>query len=102
MGKYNAFIKDDEDREATKEVMRKYYYQQKLCFKNFSSFSGLEKLWALGSNMITDIFNQMGLLETKILALSSLDIEFGKVVYSTEKGTNNSKNMLVILISNLS
>lgn len=33
----------------------------------------------------------MGLIDTKILALSSLDIEYGKVNYTTEKGVNNNK-----------
>jgi hypothetical protein len=94
-GKYNNFIKNDEDRETLKEFMRSKYGQMRLAYKFASSYSNNPGLWFIGSNGITEIFSQMGLLDGKRLTLSSLDIEFEKVNYSTEKGLNNVRGCIV-------
>lgn len=46
-------------------------------------------------NGITEILTQMGAIDGKLLNLSSLDIEFEKCNYTTEKGVNNSKGLQV-------
>jgi hypothetical protein len=94
-GKYNNFVKNDEDRESLKEFMRSQYGQMRLAYKFASSYSNNPGLWFIGSNGITEIFSQMGLLDGKRLTLSSLDIEFEKVNYSTEKGLNNVRGCIV-------
>jgi hypothetical protein len=94
-GKYNNFIKNDEDRESLKEFMRSHYGQMRLAYKFASSYSNNPGLWFIGSNGMTEIFSQMGLLDGKLLTLSSLDIEFEKVNYSTEKGLHNVRGCIV-------
>jgi hypothetical protein len=94
-GKYNNFVKNDEDRETLKEFMRSQYGQMRLAYKFASSYSNNPGLWFIGSNGITEIFSQMGLLDGKRLTLSSLDIEFEKVNYNTEKGLNNVRGCIV-------
>lgn len=55
----------------------------------------MDRLWCIGSNGITEILTQMGAIDGKLLNLSSLDIEFEKTNYTTEKNVNNSRGLLV-------
>ena len=70
-GKYNNFVKNDEDRETLKLVLQPFYSQMRKCYKHHSSFTKNDALWNIGSNAITDIFSQMGCIDGKILTLSS-------------------------------
>jgi len=50
MGKYPAFIKDDEDRGLVKEFLWEHYKGYKNCYKYIASNSGIDKMWGLGNN----------------------------------------------------
>merc|ERR1740139_84653 len=67
----------------------------KMCYKHHSTFTPFERMHAIGTNGITEIANQMGLFENKLLSLSSLDIEYEKVNFTKEKEEINNKNWLV-------
>jgi hypothetical protein len=59
-GKYANFIKNEEDRNNLKEYLRSVYKPMKDCYKVCSSHSNSDKLYAIGKNGITEIFQQMG------------------------------------------
>jgi hypothetical protein len=94
-GKYLNFIKDNDDRELTKEYMNSVYNPMRLCYKHVSSNSNMERLWCIGSNGITEIFSQLGVIDGNLLSLSNMDIEFKKVNYSTIKDVFNSTGFLI-------
>ena len=60
-------------------------------YRHASSHTPLEKLFGVGLNTFTELASQMDFFENKIMNLSSLDIEFGKVNYTNVKGENNNK-----------
>ena len=48
-GKYQNFIKDEEDLEKTKEVLWQHYKIMKNCYKYHSTFTPFERMYAIGT-----------------------------------------------------
>jgi hypothetical protein len=67
-GKYLNFVKNEEDRNNLKEYLRGVYKPMKDCYKVCSSHASSDKLYAIGKNGITEIFQQMGMIDGKLLS----------------------------------
>lgn len=96
-GRYRNFIKDKKDLKQVRELLKENYKELKDFYKHYSSFSN-RKHFGIGQNMMIDIFNKMGALDTKYLNIAALGIEMAKVNFSDkitqEEETNNPKNLI--------
>ena len=69
------FLKDPEEIQKVKKILRENYKYFKAGYKQYSSLSGLE-VFAVPMNNFTEFINSLGILQKPTLKLSDVDITF--------------------------